>query len=64
LRGRLSWDDFIKTSNGATFSAYVYGTNLLNQISIVTGTDWTPMPFATAVFSRPRTVGLGFDVKF
>ncbi len=64
LRGRLAWDDFIKTQNGATFSAYIYGTNLLNQIEIVTGTDWTPMNFASAVFSRPRTVGLGIDMRF
>jgi iron complex outermembrane recepter protein len=64
MTARLTWNDLIKTSNGATFSAYIYGTNLLNQIDIVTGTDWSPMNFASAVFSRPRTVGLGIDMRF
>jgi iron complex outermembrane receptor protein len=64
LRARITWANFITTKGGATFSGYIWGANLLNKIQITTGTDWTPMPFATAVFSRPRSEGIGIDMKF
>lgn len=64
LAARLSWNDFLVTKGGASFSASVWGDNLRDEVQSVTGTDWTPLDFATVVYSRPRTFGIGFDVRF
>jgi iron complex outermembrane receptor protein len=64
LSARLSWDDFLVTDRGSSFSISVWGNNLLDEEKSVSGTDWTPLDFATVVFSRPRTYGVGLDMRF
>jgi len=64
VAARLTWSDFVTTKGGATLSASVWGDNLLDENKSVSGSDWTPLDFATVVFSRPRTFGVGIDLKF